>query len=68
MQVLPIQSLSSQQLKQSRWTYTDLHQHFLGPNNVDNMAANKAEQTLQMMTYYGEQRRLTFEKFVNLRK
>jgi hypothetical protein len=47
--------------------YLGLCQHFLGPNNVDNMAT-MAEDKLKSTAYNGEQRRWDFEKYINLHK
>ncbi|KAI2505147.1 hypothetical protein MHU86_9335 [Fragilaria crotonensis] len=47
--------------------YLALWTHYLGPNNVDNMAT-QAEQKLQSTVYNGEQRRWDFEKYINVHK
>lgn len=47
--------------------YNGLYQHYLGPNNVDNMAT-MAEDKLKTTVYNGEQRRWDFEKYVNVHK
>lgn len=48
--------------------YENLYTHFLGPNNVDNMAT-MAEQKLTSTVYNGEQqRRWDFERYVNVHK
>jgi hypothetical protein len=47
--------------------YLGLYQHFLGPNNVGNMAT-MAEDKLKSTVYNGEQRRWDFEKYINLHK
>lgn len=57
----------SQRARDGRAAFFDLYQHFLGPNNVDNMAA-KAESILQTTTFKSDSRRWTFEKYVNLHK
>ncbi|KAI2507228.1 hypothetical protein MHU86_7185 [Fragilaria crotonensis] len=44
-----------------------LYKHFLGPNNVDNMAL-MAEDKLKTTVYNGEQRRWDFEKYINVHK
>ena len=44
-----------------------LDDHYLGPNNVDNMAS-LAEKKLAMMTYTGEHRCWTFKKYITLHK
>ena len=41
--------------------------HYLGPNNVSNMA-NKAEKRLETLTYTGEKRRWNFEKYTRAHK
>jgi hypothetical protein len=45
-----------------RLAYQLLYLHFLGPNNVDNMAG-KAKKVLLMVNYHGEQRQWNFEKY-----
>ena len=57
----------AQRTRDGRKAYLDLYQHFLGPNNVDNMAA-MAEDKLKTTVYSGEQRRWDFEKFINVHK
>jgi len=57
----------AQRNRDGRAAYKALYDHFLSPNNVDNMAA-EAETTLKSTSYNGEQRRWNFEKFVNLHK
>ncbi|KAI2497284.1 hypothetical protein MHU86_17203 [Fragilaria crotonensis] len=47
--------------------FLSLYQHFLGPNNVDNMAT-LAEDKLKNTVYNGEQRRWDFERYVNVHK
>ncbi|KAI2496193.1 hypothetical protein MHU86_18332 [Fragilaria crotonensis] len=47
--------------------FNGLYQHFLGPNNVDNMAT-QAEDKLKNTVYNGEQRRWDFERYVNVHK
>ena len=39
--------------------------HFLGPNNIENMAA-QAEQKLMNTTYCGETRRWNFERYITV--
>lgn len=57
----------AQKKRSGRDAYFALYNHFLGPNNVSNMAA-MAEDILQNTTYTGEQRRWNFERYVNLHK
>ena len=73
--------LSGLTLKHTCWTYVKLFQrahdgrgaflalcdHYLGPNNVDNMAS-LAEKKLPMTMYTGEHHCWTFEKYVTLHK
>jgi hypothetical protein len=47
--------------------FNSLYQHFLGPNNVDNMAT-LAEDKLKNTVYNGEQRRWDFKMYVNVHK
>ena len=56
-----------QHARDSQGAFLALHDHNLGPNNVDNMAS-LAEKKLAMMMYTGERRCWTFEKFVTLHK
>ena len=46
-----------------RMAFLNLKNHYLGENNVDNLA-NAAERQLQKTTYVGEGRRWNFEKYV----
>lgn len=55
----------AQRQRDGRMAFTGLDGHYLGINNIDNMAA-KAEGKLQNTTYNGETRRWNFEKFVRL--
>lgn len=55
----------AQRTRDGRAAFLGLYNHFLGPNNVDNMAS-KAEKTLEATTYKGESRRWNFERYVNL--
>ena len=57
----------AQRTRDGRMAYLGLYQHFLGPNNVDNMAT-MAEDKLKSTVYNGEQRRWDFEKYINLHK
>ncbi|KAI2490202.1 hypothetical protein MHU86_24393 [Fragilaria crotonensis] len=57
----------AQRARDGRMAFHGLYQHFLGPNNVDNMAA-QAEDKLKSTVYNGEQRRWDFERYVNVHK
>lgn len=57
----------AQRTRDGRMAFLNLHQHFLGPNNVDNMAT-LAEDKLKNTVYNGEQRRWDFERYVNVHK
>ncbi|KAI2493979.1 hypothetical protein MHU86_20553 [Fragilaria crotonensis] len=57
----------AQKTRDGRMAYNSLYLHYLGPNNVDNMAA-MAEDKLKSTVYNGEQRRWDFEKYVNVHK
>ena len=57
----------AQRTRDGRKAYLDLYTHYLGPNNVDNMAT-QAEDKLKSTAYVGEQRRWNFEKYVNVHK
>ena len=57
----------AQKTRDGRMAYNGLYLHYLGPNNVDNMAT-MAEQKLKDTVYNGEQRRWDFEKCVNVHK
>lgn len=57
----------AQRTRDGRMAYENLYTHFLGPNNVDNMAT-MAEQKLTSTVYSGKQRRWDFEKYVNVHK
>ena len=48
-----------------RMAYDGLYQHFLGPNNVDNMVT-QSEDKLKNMVHNGEQRHWDFERYVNV--
>ena len=56
-----------QRARDGRGAFLALRNHYLGPNNVDNMAS-LAEKKLAMTTYTGERHRWTFEKYVMLHK
>ena len=53
--------------RDGRMAYNGLYLHYLGPNNVDNMAT-MAEDKLKNTVYNGEQRRWDFEKYINVHK
>ena len=54
----------AQRTRDGRKAYLALYTHYLGPNNVDNMAS-QAESKLNSTVYNGEQRRWNFERYVN---
>jgi hypothetical protein len=56
-----------QRRRDGRGAYWGLWNHYLGPNNVDNMAST-AESKLEKSRYYGEKRRHTFEDYVRDQK
>ena len=49
--------------RNGRAAFLGLKDHYLGQNNVDNLA-NQAERQIQRATYTGEGRRWNFEKYV----
>ena len=51
--------------RDGRAAYLGLKNHYLGPNNVDNLA-NTAERQLKASSYTGEGRRWNFEKYVKV--
>ena len=53
----------AQRTRNGRLAFMGLWNHFLGPNNVDNMATT-AERKLSDTTYVGEKNRWNFEKYV----
>jgi hypothetical protein len=57
----------AQRTRDGRKAYLALYAHYLGPNNVDNMAS-QAESKLNSTVYNGEQRRWNFERYVNVHK
>ena len=57
----------AQRTRDGRMAYNGLYLHYLGPNNVDNMAT-MAEDKLKNTVYNGEQRRWDFEKYINVHK
>jgi hypothetical protein len=56
-----------QRRRDGRGAYWGLWNHYLGPNNVDNMAST-SESKLEKSRYYGEKRRHTFEDYVRDQK
>ena len=56
-----------QRARDGRGAFLALRDHYLGPNNVDNMTS-LAEKKLAMTAYTGECHRWTFEKYVTLHK
>ena len=57
----------AQKTRDGRMAYMALYLHFLGRNNVDNMATT-AEDKYKSTVYSGEQRRCDFEKYINVHK
>ena len=57
----------AQSTRDGRMAYNGLYTHFLGPDNVDNMAT-MAKEKLKSTVYNGEQCRWDFEKFTNVHK
>ncbi|KAI2505609.1 hypothetical protein MHU86_8851 [Fragilaria crotonensis] len=57
----------AQKHRDGRAAFQNLFTHFLGPNNVDNMAT-LAEDKLKSTVYHGEQCRWDFERYVNVHK
>lgn len=55
----------AQSTRDGRAAFQSLFNHYLGPNNVDNLSS-AAEKRLQTVTYVGEQRRWNFEKYVKV--
>jgi len=53
----------AQRARDGRRAFFGLKNHYLGPNNVDNMST-QAEQRLQALSFNGETRRWTMEKYV----
>lgn len=53
----------AQRHRDGRMAFRRLWDHYLGPNNVDNMA-NAAETRLENVTYSAERKRWNFEKYV----
>ena len=52
-------------MQDGRKSFKGLHDHYLGPNNVDNLD-NMAERKLTTTTYNGEQKRWNFKKYVKV--
>jgi hypothetical protein len=50
-----------------RMTFEGLYKHFLGPNDVDNMAT-MVKDKLKSTVYNGKQRRWDFERYINVHK
>ena len=57
--------MPAQKTRDGRSAFFNLKLHYLGVNNVDNMAAT-AERKLQTNTYTGETRKWNFEKYVRV--
>jgi hypothetical protein len=55
----------AQRIKDGRHTFLLLCNQFLGPNNVDNMAS-EAEAKLGLVSYTGERKKWTWEKYVQI--
>ena len=51
--------------RDGRAAYRALFDHYLGPNNANNLA-NEAERKLMNTTYNGEQKRFNFEKYCRI--
>ena len=49
--------------KDGRQAFLNLYKHYLGQNNIDNMASS-AKQKIQNLAYTGETRRFNFKKYV----
>ena len=58
---------SAQRTRYGKKAYRDLWDHFLEPDNVDNMAS-EAERLLVTTHYYGERKRFNFERYVKIQK
>ena len=56
-----------QRTHDGRRAFESLFNHYLGPNTIDNQAA-EAEKTLLSLTYKGESKRWNFEKYVTAHK
>ena len=57
----------AQRARDGRDAYLRLFDHYLGPNNANNLASS-AEAKLRKATYIGEKKRWNFEKYVNMQK
>jgi hypothetical protein len=55
----------AQRTKYGRHAFLLLWNHFLGPNNIDNMASD-AEAKLGSVSYTGERKKWTWEKYVHI--
>lgn len=55
----------AQRTSNGRLAWQRLWNHYLGPNNVDNMA-NQSERVIQQSNYDGERKRWNFERYVSL--
>jgi hypothetical protein len=55
----------AQRTKDGRRAFLMLWNHFLGPKNVDNMAS-EAEAKLGSVSYTGERKKWTWEKYVQI--
>ena len=55
----------AQRSRNGRLAFWSLYNHYLGPNNVDNMSS-AAEKQLTSMRYVGEKKRWNFEKYVRM--
>ena len=55
----------AQRARDGRQAYQRLFNHYLGPNNVDNLAS-ATEKHLEMTTYQGEKKRWNFERYVRV--
>ena len=58
---------SSQMTRDGRKAYCDLWDHFLGPDNVYNMAS-EAERLLVATHYFSERERFNFERYMKIQK
>ena len=58
---------SSQRKRDGRKSYRDPWDHFLEPDNVDNVASD-TERLLVAKYYSGERKRLNFELYVKIQK
>ena len=58
---------AAQKTRDGRKAYREMWDHFLGPDNVDNMAS-EAERLLVATHYSGERKRFNFEHYVTIQK